>query len=37
MKKFSERQIVFILKEAKAGIHVKELCCKYDMVFSAIL
>jgi putative transposase len=27
----TEHQIVAILKEAEAGILVKELCCKYDM------
>lgn len=37
MKKFLECQIVFILKEAEAGINVKEFCCKYGMVVSAIL
>jgi putative transposase len=31
MKKMTEHQIVSILKEAKAGIPVKELCRKYGM------
>jgi putative transposase len=31
MKKMTEHQIVAILKEAEAGIPVKELCCKYGM------
>ncbi|OCG11121.1 transposase [Gilliamella sp. App6-5] len=34
MKKMTEHQIVAILKEAEAGIPVKELCRKYDMVNS---
>ncbi|SCB89803.1 hypothetical protein GA0061080_100857 [Gilliamella intestini] len=32
MKKMTEHQIVAILKEAEAGIPVKELCRKYGMV-----
>jgi putative transposase len=31
MKKMTEHQIVAILKEAEAGIPVKELCRKYGM------
>jgi putative transposase len=31
MKKMTEHQIVAILKEAEAGILVKELCRKYGM------
>ena len=31
MKKITEHQIVAILKEAEAGISVKELCRKYGM------
>jgi putative transposase len=31
MKKITEHQIVAILKEAEAGIPVKELCRKYGM------
>ncbi|WP_373885646.1 transposase [Snodgrassella alvi] len=31
MKKMTEHQIVAILKEAEAGITVKELCRKYSM------
>ncbi|MWP50482.1 transposase [Gilliamella sp. Lep-s21] len=31
MKKMTEHQIVAILKEAEAGIAVKELCRKYGM------
>jgi putative transposase len=31
MKKMTEHQIVAILKEAEAGISVKELCRKYGM------
>jgi putative transposase len=31
MRKMTEHQIVAILKEAEAGIPVKELCRKYDM------
>lgn len=31
MKKMTEHQIVAILKEAEAGIPVKELCSKYGM------
>ncbi|MWP50405.1 transposase [Gilliamella sp. Lep-s35] len=31
MKKITEHQIVSILKEAEAGIAVKELCRKYGM------
>jgi putative transposase len=31
MKKMTEDQIVAILKEAEAGIPVKELCRKYGM------
>jgi putative transposase len=31
MKKMAEYQIVSILKEAEAGISVKELCRKYGM------
>ncbi|OCG16629.1 transposase [Gilliamella sp. WF3-4] len=31
MKKMTEHQIVAILKEAQAGIPVKELCRKYGM------
>jgi putative transposase len=31
MKKMSEHQIVAILKDAEAGITVKELCRKYGM------
>ncbi|WP_143421871.1 transposase [Gilliamella mensalis] len=34
MKKMTEHQIVPILKEAEAGIPVKELCRKYGMVNS---
>ncbi|KES10748.1 Transposase [Snodgrassella alvi SCGC AB-598-O02] len=34
MKKFSEHQIVSILKEAEVGIPIKELCRKYGMAFS---
>ncbi|MWP48798.1 MULTISPECIES: transposase [unclassified Gilliamella] len=31
MKKMTEHQIIAILKEAEAGIPVKELCRKYGM------
>ncbi|OCG75136.1 transposase [Gilliamella sp. Nev6-6] len=31
MKKMTEHQIVAILKEAEAGVPVKELCRKYGM------
>ncbi|OCG56699.1 transposase [Gilliamella sp. Fer4-1] len=31
MKKMTEHQIVAILKEAEAGVPVKELCRTYDM------
>jgi putative transposase len=31
MRKMTEHQIVAILKEAEAGIPVKELCHKYGM------
>nr|WP_143558217.1 transposase [Snodgrassella alvi] len=31
MKKMTEHQIVAILKEAEAGISVKELCRKYGI------
>ena len=31
MKKMTEHQIVAILKEAEAGIPIKELCRKYGM------
>jgi putative transposase len=34
MKKMTEHQIVAILKEAEAGIPVKELCRKYGMANS---
>jgi putative transposase len=34
MKKMTEHQIVAILKEAEAGIPVKELCRKYGMGYS---
>ena len=34
MKKFSEHQIVSILKEAEVGISIKELCRKYGMAVS---
>ena len=34
MKKMTEHQIVSILKEAEAGIPVKELCRKYAIVNS---
>ena len=34
MKKMTEHQIISILKEAEAGISVKELCRKYGMVNS---
>jgi putative transposase len=27
----TEHQIIAILKEAEAGITIKELCCKYGM------
>ena len=36
MKKFSEHQIVSILKEAKVGISIKELCRKYYMGVSTL-
>ena len=34
MKKMTEHQIVAILKEAEAGIPVKELCRKYGIANS---
>jgi putative transposase len=36
MKKMTEHQIVAILKEAEAGIPVKELCRKYGMGNSTV-
>jgi len=29
--RFSETQIIKILNQADAGIHVKEICCKHDI------
>ncbi|NUE67699.1 transposase [Snodgrassella sp. ESL0253] len=37
MKKITEHQIVSILKEAEAGIPVKELCRKYSISNSALI
>ena len=34
-KRFAEEQIIVFLKEAEAGISVKELCRRYDFRTSA--